>query len=183
METPNGCTSATGAACRRQRMLRASRAVSGVRRDKSGELTMPTRIEAARPAGAQDVPHLLRENHLPVEGHTEHLATTLVARHDGGIVGSAALEVYPDGALLRSVAVAPEFRGHGLGRELTEAAVRLAHDLRVPAIFLLTTTADGYFPRFGFERISRADVPAMVQTSVEFTTACPASAAVMRKRL
>jgi len=144
---------------------------------------MPTRIEVARSAEANDVLRLLKESDLPLDGLIEHLATTLVARHDGRIIGSAALEVYPDGALLRSVAVASEFRGHGLGRELTEAAVRLAHDLHVPAIFLLTTTADRYFPRFGFERISRADVPAMVQTSVEFTTACPASAAVMRKRL
>ena len=38
----------------------------------------------------------------------------------------------------------------------------------------LTTTADGYFPRFGFERIERSQVPATVRESVEFTSACPA---------
>jgi len=66
---------------------------------------------------------------------------------------------------------------------LTDAAIRLARDLQVPAIYLLTTTADRYFPKFGFEPIQRADVPPMVQTSVEFTSACPSSATVMRKSL
>ena len=50
-------------------------------------------------------------------------------------------------------------------------------------VFLLTTTAEGFFPRFGFERIQRSDVPSSVQTSVEFRSACPASAVVMRTRL
>jgi amino-acid N-acetyltransferase len=50
-------------------------------------------------------------------------------------------------------------------------------------VFLLTTTAEKFFPKFGFEAITRADVPASVQTSVEFRSACPASAVVMRKRL
>jgi len=53
----------------------------------------------------------------------------------------------------------------------------------VPAIYLLTTTAEQYFPKFGFERIARSDVPPGVQTSIEFTAACPSSATVMRKRL
>src|SRR5213594_595508 len=126
---------------------------------------------------------LLTEHNLPLDGLREHLATALVARQDGHVVGSAALEIYPDGALLRSVAVAPALQRRHLGRALTEAAIRLAQERQAPAIYLLTTTADQYFPRFGFERITRADVPATVQTSIEFTTACPSSATVMRKRL
>jgi amino-acid N-acetyltransferase len=59
----------------------------------------------------------------------------------------------------------------------------LARDLQVPAIYLLTTTAERYFPKFGFERIQRADIPPAVQTSIEFTSACPSSATVMRKSL
>jgi len=106
-----------------------------------------------------------------------------VARENGQIIGSAALELYPDGALLRSVAVAPEAQGKGLGQELTAAAIRLADTLNAPALYLLTTTAEQFFPKFGFERIARADVPATVQASVEFTSACPTSATVMRKTL
>jgi amino-acid N-acetyltransferase len=144
---------------------------------------MGTHIEQARPGDAPDLLGLLERNHLPPDGLLDHLATTLVARQNGQIIGSAALELYPDGALLRSVAVAPEAQGSGLGHQLTDAAIRMAEALKVPAIYLLTTTAERYFPKFGFERIARTDVPAAVQTSVEFTAACPASAAVMRKLL
>ena len=73
------------------------------------------------------------------------------------IVGSAGLELYPDGALLALR------RGHaaitrvsGLGHDLTRAAIDLARTMGAPAIYLLTTTAEGYFPKFGFERIRRA---------------------------
>jgi amino-acid N-acetyltransferase len=147
------------------------------------DVTMTTRIEKASPPDLEDVLRLLEENRLPVDGLRDHLATTMVARENGAVVGSAALEVYRDGALLRSVAVAPGHQGHGLGRDLTTAAIHLATELSVPAIYLLTTTADTYFPRFGFERIDRAQVPTTVQASVEFTSACPASAIVMRKTL
>jgi amino-acid N-acetyltransferase len=144
---------------------------------------MPTVIDAVRPAEADDLFRLLEENRLPLDGLKDHLGTTLVARREGKIVGSAALELYPDGALLRSVAVSQELQGRGLGSELMGAALRLAQHLQTPAIYLLTTTAERYFPKFGFERIERDDVPATVRTSVEFTSACPSSAAVFRKLL
>ena len=140
-------------------------------------------IEAARPTDLDAIDRILTHYHLPLDGLREHLATTLVARENGAVVGSAALELYEDGALLRSVAVAPGREHAGLGRTLTEAALQLAGHLHVSTVFLLTTTADHYFPRFGFVRIDRAEVPVTVQTSVEFTSACPSSATVMRKRL
>jgi len=145
---------------------------------------IPVSIEPARPTDAADVVRLVGDRGLPLDGLREHLATTVVARDERGrIVGSAALEVYPDGALLRSVAVAPEQQGHGVGHALTAAAIRLASDHGLQAIYLLTTTAEDFFPRFGFTRIARADVPTLVQTSVEFTSACPSTATVMRKTL
>src|SRR5436190_10461795 len=101
---------------------------------------MGTHIEQARSDDAQDLLGLLERNHLPLDGLLDHLETTLVARQNGQIIGSAALEVYQDGALLRSVAVAPEAQGQGLGHELTDAAIRMAQAVKVPAIYLLTTT-------------------------------------------
>jgi amino-acid N-acetyltransferase len=144
---------------------------------------MHASIERARTGDADDVVRLLERNGLPAAGLREHLATTLVARHSGRVVGSAALETYPDGVLLRSVAVDPEVQRRGVGRELTAAALQLAAELHAPAAYLLTTTAERYFPRFGFERIAREQVPPSIRASVEFTSACPSSATVMRKRL
>lgn len=140
-------------------------------------------IEVASPGDASEILRLLSQSGLPLDGLEDHLATTLVAREEGRIVGSAALELYQGGALLRSVAVAAELQGSGLGHELTNAAIRLAQSLQAPAIYLLTTTAERFFPKFGFERIARENVPISVQASVEFTSACPSSATVMRKSL
>jgi amino-acid N-acetyltransferase len=141
------------------------------------------RIERARREDLDAVFELLRGHQLPLDGLRDHLATTIVARQDARILGTAALEVYSEGALLRSVAVAPAAQGRGLGRELTGKALRLAGEAGVPAVFLLTTTAEGFFSKFGFEPIERSEVPASVQASVEFRSACPSTAIVMRKRL
>jgi amino-acid N-acetyltransferase len=70
-----------------------------------------------------------------------------------------------------------------VGRQLVEAALRMATDRSISALYLLTTTADDYFSRFGFERIERHQVPLSVQSSIEFTSVCPSSATVMRKLL
>jgi amino-acid N-acetyltransferase len=50
-------------------------------------------------------------------------------------------------------------------------------------VYALTTTAERYFPRLGFEVIERADVPAPVQESLEFRSICPASAVALRLKL
>ena len=146
-------------------------------------MSLDITIERATRDDAASILDLLARSALPADGMLDHLDTALVARADGRVVGSAALEVYADGALLRSVAVDAGFRGVGLGQQLTHAALALAETLGAPSVYLLTTTAQGFFPRFAFSPIARADVPATVQQSVEFRSACPASAIVMRRRL
>jgi amino-acid N-acetyltransferase len=138
------------------------------------------------PATQRDLPGiraLLERLHLPLDGVGEHLPTMLVAREAQEIVGTAGLELYPEGALLRSVAVAPRWQGKQLGQQLTEAALQLATTHGAQAVFLLTTTAERFFPKFGFEPIAREQVPPSVRQSVEFQSACPASAIVMRRQL
>jgi amino-acid N-acetyltransferase len=140
-------------------------------------------IEAAADRDLPQVHRLLEQLHLPLDGLDDHLETMLVVREGSRVVGTAALEVYPDAALLRSVAVDAGQQGRHLGHQLTEAALSLAKAHGAEAVFLLTTTAERFFPKFGFEPIARDEVPASVRASVEFTSACPASAIVMRKRL
>jgi N-acetylglutamate synthase-like GNAT family acetyltransferase len=144
---------------------------------------MNVHIERASDADAPSILQLLRDAGLPIDGLVEHLNTAFVARDGAAIVGCSALEVYAEGALLRSVVVVPAARGHGLGQRLTDTAITLARSLGRPAVFLLTTTAESYFRRLEFVRITREQVPTTVQRSIEFRSACPASAAVMRRTL
>ena len=69
-----------------------------------------------------------------------------------------------------------DLRDTGLGGRLTEASLELSRNLVVAEAYLLTETADLFFPRLGFRPIPRSGVPLGVRRSVEFTSACPASA-------
>ena len=66
---------------------------------------------------------------------------------------------------------------------LVERCLAHAASSGLSKLVLLTTTAERYFTRFGFEVVSRDEVPAAVRESVEFTSACPASATVMQVAL
>jgi amino-acid N-acetyltransferase len=126
---------------------------------------------------------LLCDLGLPTQGVAEWLEQFRVAEHDGRVVGVAGLERYGDGGLLRSVAVAPEWRGSGVGRALVDLVLEDAGDAGIRDVYLLTTSAEHYFPRLGFASIDREMVPAAVRVSAEFTGACPDSAVVMRRRV
>lgn len=139
--------------------------------------TITGAVEADWPKLAE----LLRACELPCEGLKENLETTLVARADGEIVGSAAIESHPgEVGILRSVAVSPQLRSRGLGVLLTTRALDLARSLGLREVLLLTNTAEPFFARFGFQPIDRRDAPAIVQTSTEFVLDSCRSATVMR---
>lgn len=136
-------------------------------------------ILPATPADVGPLVDLVRGAGLPLDGLTAALATAVVARDGDEVVGCAALELYGGDALLRSVVVAAERRGRGLGERLTEAALALARARGAHRIYLLTETAEGFFPRFGFRRIAREEITGPVRQSVEFRSACPATAVAM----
>jgi len=139
-----------------------------------------------RPARGDDlspVEDLLTRSKLPLDGVRESLGSFVVAERDGGIVGVAGLERCGDYALLRSVAVDEEWRSYGLGHSLVERVILTAESGGVRALYLVTTTAEKYFPSFGFEETTRDTVPVELQGLAEFTGACPASATVMKLAL
>ena len=144
---------------------------------------MKANIERAHTRDADSVLRLVEENQLTTDGLLDVLATILVARLGHRVVGTAALEMHSDGALLRSVAVSSEVRCQGLGAMLVESALHMAEELSVRDVYLLTFTAESYFQRFGFQLLDRGDVPASVRTAVQVTHAGPSTASVMRKRL
>ena len=144
---------------------------------------MTPALRAATVADLRDIQDLLMDAQLPLDGVVGSLATFVIAEHDGKLVGAAGLELCGEDALLRSVVVAPEWRSRGLGRELMDRAIAEGKARGLRALYLLTTTAEQYFPGFGFERTTRDGVPDGVRATAEFQTACPASATVMRKTL
>jgi amino-acid N-acetyltransferase len=97
-----------------------------------------------------------------------------------GVIG---LELYGDAALLRSLAVAPGRRRAGWGSKLVAHAERHAQDQGVKSLYLLTTTAEGFFLRRGYTRIPREDAPPAIKRTREFSGICPVSSAFMVKML
>ena len=66
----------------------------------------------------------------------------------------------------------------GIGDRLVESALVQARKLGIRDLYLylLTETAEGYFPRFGFSVLPRENVSPEIHQSLEWTTACPVSA-------
>jgi N-acetylglutamate synthase-like GNAT family acetyltransferase len=137
------------------------------------------------PGERSDVLALLAACGLPEAGLADHWGTTWVAVDPGapGVVrGAVALEFHGKAALLRSFATREDQRSRGLGQALFEFAMARASDRGVEAVALLTTTAEAYFARRGFETVSRDALPASLRASAEFRGACPATAAAMITR-
>jgi amino-acid N-acetyltransferase len=142
----------------------------------------PFVIRSATPADLPSITALLSASSLPTSGIDRALGGFHVAHAAGEIVGVIGVESC-DGkrALLRSTAVSPQWRHRGVGRALVEHAIRVAEANGVDALYLLTTTAESYFPSFGFKIVNRSDVPAAVAATEEYRSACPTSATVMAR--
>lgn len=129
------------------------------------------------------VENLLSASDLPIDGVAENFSSFLVAEDKGKVIGAIGLEQFGSAALLRSAAVSPEYRGTGVGQQLVERLLERAVKDGIDELYLLTTTAEDYFPRFGFARTTRSAVPHAVKASAEFHGACPDSAVVMTRRI
>lgn len=144
---------------------------------------MGARLRAATAADLPVVERLLVDAGLITAGVPEHIDHFLLAEEDGRIVASAGLERYGAQALLRSVAVAPQYRNRGLARDLVSRILQDAVADRVREIYLFTSTAPDYFHRLGFESIGREDVAEPVRVSQEYGACCAdAQAMVLRVR-
>ena len=131
----------------------------------------------------QSIVSLLSTEKLPVDDLPAVLDDFIVATLNDEVIGVAGLEVYGDYGLLRSLAVSPALRGQGIANKLLQQIEALAGTKGLKAIYLLTETAPEYFDRKNYTKITRADIPAQVQQSSEFSYACPQSAIVMKKTL
>lgn len=92
----------------------------------------------------------------------ENLQTFSVAEDDGVVIGCCALEViWSDLAEIKSLAIAPERRSQGVGRQLVTAIIDQARQLGVPQIFALTLEP-GFFQKMGFTVVAKETLPMKV---------------------
>ncbi len=140
-----------------------------------------TTILPAKPGDLQAILQLMTTTQLPSTGIEEAIEHFWVAREGTEVAGSVGLEVYGTSCLLRSLAVTPARQGSGLGKALVETALSYMETKHFKAAYLLTTTAEKFFRRYGFTAVSRDTVPEEVRQSIEFQSACPATAACMER--
>lgn len=115
-------------------------------------------IRPARPADAGALaefidPFVAQKKLLPrtAEELDELLPHGFVAEIDGRIIGFAALEIYSKKlAEVRSLAVAEELQGQGLGRRLVEACVNRARERNVLEVMAVTSSEE-FFRSCGFD--------------------------------
>ncbi|MBW3572881.1 MAG: GNAT family N-acetyltransferase [Gemmatimonadetes bacterium] len=140
--------------------------------------------ESAYPSDLDAIVRLLADAALPHHDLTpEHLRHFLVLRDADGISGAVGMEAAGDAGLLRSLAVSADRRGQGLASRLVDALEAYARAAGIRTLYLLTTTAEGFFARRGYARAERSAVPAAIAATAEFRAICPASAACMAKAL
>jgi len=144
----------------------------------------PDPLDSVRlePATHSDLPVILRlleTCRLPIDDVPPIVESFIKARNGDSVVGTVALESFAPVGLLRSLAVDPDFRKHGLGRSLCEYVLRQARRGSINSVYLLTTDAAGYFGRLGFRMVDRVQAPDAIRATQQFRELCPDSATLM----
>ena len=135
----------------------------------AGAARMDAMVRPARTSDAKAISALVnhyaergRMLHRSLESVYESLRDFLVASDDAALAGCVALSISDrDLAEIRSLAVAGQCRGRGVGSRLVEAAVGQARQLGLARIFVLTCEPD-FFSRFRFHLVERDSLPAKV---------------------
>ncbi|MCS7220551.1 MAG: N-acetyltransferase [Anaerolineae bacterium] len=121
-----------------------------------------------RPARAEDVPAMAKlingyaaqDLMLPrsEEQLLRHLPDFVVAEAAGRIIGCAGLaRLSPELAEIRSLAVAPEMQGRGVGRALVGFLLQAAREVGIVQVCALTLRPH-FFEALGFQVVDRWDI-------------------------
>lgn len=134
----------------------------------------------------EDIPlivRLLRSNGLPYEDIPSKICYLFIGYVGSRIIGIGGMEIYGNYGLLRSLVIEESLRGKGYGFALCNKLIEHGRLKGINEIHLLTTTADDFFKKIGFERIERNMAPAVIQNTTEFKSLCPSSAVCMRMKI
>jgi amino-acid N-acetyltransferase len=145
---------------------------------------LATTFSGMRPEEESAVIDLLSACQLPTQDLTpEMLRHFLVARKGDRVIGVIGLETCGQDGLLRSLAVAEDFRRQGIAARLVNFIARYAASHGIKKIYLLTMTAEAFFSEQGYRPMNRLQAPAGIQATREFHTLCPETAVCMCREI
>ena len=123
--------------------------------------------------------NLLRCNQLPARDCAEQTQNFYGVFDEDKLVAAGGLESAANFSLLRSVVVHGQYRRQGLAKSISEFLINLADSEGREAVYLLTETAEAYFEKLGFSRVARAQAPAAIKQTLQFTSLCPDTASCL----
>ena len=130
-----------------------------------------------------EVAALLAASGLPVDDLGKAARLNLFGiREKGRLGGVVGIDLHGNLALLRSLAVDATLRSAGYGRALVAHAEAWASRHQVETVYLLTTSAAGFFGRLGYKTVPRTEAPPAIAGTTQFRETCPATAILMCKR-
>ncbi len=147
------------------RVRRRREATTAPATERPAELSA-LRLRPARIPDAEQIVQLIARYanrgmmlHRPYGEVLENIRDFVVAVEKGRVVGCGALHVvWDDMAEIRSLAVAEEYAGRGIGRAIVEGLVEEARRLGLPRVFTLTYQQK-FFEKLGFEVVERETLP------------------------
>jgi N-acetylglutamate synthase-like GNAT family acetyltransferase len=139
-------------------------------------------IRPAKRSDMTNVRQVLEQVGLNAEpARDDQFTSFFVLSNEDGLVGSVALDVLGDDAVLRALSVHPDHRGSGYGWMLADMAVSQARWRGVRRIYLLTESASDFFAvKFGFRIVDRSTLSKQVAASETFTAERGAGLVAMR---
>ncbi|WP_327150500.1 amino-acid N-acetyltransferase [Nocardia sp. NBC_01329] len=142
--------------------------LSGSAGDAPGTQTAIVRVRRARTSDVPAIKSLIDvyAGRILLEKNLVNLYESVqefwVAELGDRVVGCGALHVlWADLGEVRTVAVHPEVKGHGVGKLIVEQLVIVARELELRRLFVLTFEVD-FFARHGFAEIEGTPVTAEV---------------------
>ncbi|WP_456391679.1 N-acetyltransferase [Nitratifractor sp.] len=88
-----------------------------------------------------------------------NIRSYILAEEEGTLAGYGALHLHsPRLAEIRSLIVAPEYRGRSIGRGIVQTALEEAKTLGVQEVLVLTYLPD-FFTKIGFHEIAKESIP------------------------
>lgn len=137
-----------------------------------------------RQATQDDLPRieqLLVNSGLPIGGVKINIAHFLVAESkDKECIAVIGMERSGAYGLLRSLAVSPKWKRHGIARNIVMQAIDRAKSSGISELYLLTETAAQYLSRFGFAEITRCEIPGELLSNSALNSACSCCSQCMK---